>query len=101
MEQEEINQNELMGKKHKNVCRVLNYFKHLPILISTLPGCVSISAFTLLVGIPVGITSSAMALQICAITTGIKKYKSIIMKKKKKHDIIELLAKCKLNSIEV
>ena len=33
--------------------------------------------------------------------TGIKKYKSIIKKKKKKHDKVVLLAKTKLNSIEV
>ena len=26
---EEINQNELMSKKHKKVCRVLNYIDHL------------------------------------------------------------------------
>ena len=32
---------------------------------------------------------------------GIKNYKSIIKKKKKKHDKIVLLAKSKLNSIEV
>ena len=36
----------------------------------------------------------------CVITAGIKKYKSIV-KKKKKHDKIVLLAKSKLNSIEV
>ena len=35
------------------------------------------------------------------ITEGIKKYKSIIKKKKKKHDKILLLAKSKLNSVEV
>ena len=40
-------------------------------------------------------------IKICAITTGIKKYKSIIKKKRKKHNKIELLAKNKLNSIEV
>ena len=37
----------------------------------------------------------------CAITAGIKKYQSIIKKKKKKHDKIVLLAKFELNSIEV
>ena len=37
----------------------------------------------------------------CAITAGIKKYKAIIKKKKKKHDKIVLLGKYKLNSIEV
>ena len=47
-------------------------------------GCVSISAFVSLVGICIGITSSGIGLKICAITAGIKKYKSIYMKKKKK-----------------
>ena len=61
----------------------------------------SISAFALLFGIPIEITSSAVGLKICAITAGIKKYKSIIKKKKKKHDKIALLAKIKLNAIEV
>ena len=37
----------------------------------------------------------------CALAAGIKKYKSIIKKKKKKLDKIELLAKSKLNNIEV
>ena len=64
-----------MSKKHKKVCRVLNYIDHLLIVISTITGYVSISAFASLVGIPVGITSSAIGLNICAITVGIKKYK--------------------------
>ena len=55
----------------------------------------------MLAGIPVGITSSAVGLKICAIAAIIKKYKSIIKKKKKMHDQIVLLAKSKLNSIEV
>ena len=37
----------------------------------------------------------------CATTAGIRKYKSIITKKKKKDDKIVLLAKSKLNSIKV
>ena len=45
--------------------------------------------------------SSAIGLKICAITAGIKQYKSIIKKKKKKHEKIVLLAETKLNSIEV
>ena len=60
-----------------------------------------ISAFASLAGILIGITSSAIGLKICAIAAGIKKYKSIIKKKKKKHDKIVLLAKSKLNGIEV
>ena len=35
---EEVNQNKLMNKKHKNVCRVLNYIDHLLIKISTITG---------------------------------------------------------------
>ena len=58
-------------------------------------GCVSISAFVL-AGIHIVITISAIELKICIITAGIKKYKSIIKKEKKKHDKIVLLAKSKL-----
>ena len=57
---EEINRNELMSKKHKNVCRVLNYIDHSLAVISSITGCVSISAFASLVGIPIGIASSAI-----------------------------------------
>ena len=85
---EEINRNELMSKKHKKVCTTLNYIEHFLILASTITGCISISAFASLIGILIGITSSAIGLKICAITAGIKKYKSIIKKKKKKHDKI-------------
>ena len=51
--------------------------------------------------IPIGITSSAKGLKTWAITAGIKKYKSMIKKEKKKHDKIVLLGKYKLNDIEV
>ena len=98
---EEINQNELMSKKHKKVCGVLNYIEHSLIVISTITGCVSISAFVSLVCIPIGIMSSAIGLKMCAIAAGIKRYDSIIKKKTKKHDKIVLLAKSKLNGIEV
>ena len=52
---EEINRNELMIKKHKKVCTTLNYIKLSLILISPITGCVSISAFAFLVGVPIGI----------------------------------------------
>ena len=70
-------------------------------LISSVTGCVSISAFVSLVSILIGITSSAIGLKICIITAGIKKYKSVIKKKKKKHDKILSAAKFKLKSVEV
>ena len=77
---EEIKWNDLMSKKHKKVCRVLNYIEHLLTVISTIIGCASISAFSSLVAILIGIMSSESGLKICAETTGIKKYKSIIKK---------------------
>ena len=97
---EGINRNELMSKKHKKVCRVLNYIDRTFIAISAFTGFVSISAFASLVGIPIGFTSTAIGLKICVITAGIKKYKSKNKKRKKKHDKIVLLAKLELNSIE-
>ena len=90
-----------MSGKYKKACRYLNYAKHLLILASTVTGYVSISAFTSLVCVPVGITSSVVGISICGITAGIKQYKSIIQKKKKKHDRIVLLGKDKLNTIEI
>ena len=58
--------------------------------------------FVFLLGIPIGIMSYAIRFKICAITAGIKKYKSIIKKKKKKkQNKIVLLAKSKLSRIEV
>ena len=55
----------------------------------------------MLVGVPVGIASSATGLKVCTITGVIKKYKSIIKKKIKKHDEIAFSAKTKLNTIEI
>ena len=79
----------------------MNYVENLLILSSRIIGCVSISAFVSLVDINVGITSSSVGINICAIIAGIKKYKSIIKKKKKKHYKMVLLGKDKLNTIEV
>ena len=88
-----------MSKSHIKVCTTLNYIEHFFILGSTITGCISISAFVSLVGIPIGLMSPAMGLKIFSITAGIKKYKSLVKKKKKKHNKIVLLAKSKLNSI--
>ena len=90
-----------MSKRHGKVCATLNYIEHILILASTVIGCISVSVFTSLIGIPIEITSFPLGLKICAITVAIKKYKSIIKKNKNKHDKIVLLAKSKLNSTEV
>ena len=49
--------NHLVSKHHKNV---LNCIKHLLILVSAVTGYVSISAFASLLGIAIGIESSAV-----------------------------------------
>ena len=83
---EEIKQNELMSRKHIKVCTTLNYIEHFLIWASAITGCILISTFASLIGIPIKILSSAIGLKICAIAVEIKKHRSIIKKKKKKHD---------------
>ena len=63
---EEIKQNELMSKQHKKVCTTLSYIEHFLVLASTITACISISAFASLLGIPIGITGSAIGLKIRA-----------------------------------
>ena len=96
---DELKHNNLMSEQYKKTSYYLNYVENLLILASTVTGCISISAFASLVCVPVCITSSALGIYICAITAGIKKYKSII-KKKKKHGKTVLLGKDKLKTIE-
>ena len=59
---EEIKQNDLMSRKHKIFCTILNYTEHFVILASIITGFISISDFVSLLGIPIGITSSAIGL---------------------------------------
>ena len=91
----------MINNKHKKVPRILNYTENLFILAFSVNRCVSVYAFNPLVGIPVCIASSAAAIKICVITERIQKYKSIIKKKKKKHNKTVFLAKTKLNNVEV
>ena len=67
-----IKQNELMSRNHKKVFTTINYIEHFLILASTITGCISISVFNSLLGIPIGINSSAIGLKICAIVAVIK-----------------------------
>ena len=79
---DEIKHNDLLCKKKR--CKYLNYVENLFTLVSTVTGSVSISASALLVHVPIGIKSAVVGLNIFAIIAGIKKYKWIIKKKKKK-----------------
>ena len=90
-----------MSEKYKKTCKYLNSVENLFLLVSTVFGCVSISAFASLLCVPGGITSYAVGIKNCAITSGIKKHKSIIKKGEKNYGKIVLLWKDKLNTIEV
>ena len=68
----------MISKKHKKIFVTLNYIEHFFILASTIIGWVSMSAFASLIGMPIGITTFVIGLKVCAITTEIKKYKSMI-----------------------
>ena len=69
---DEMKHNDLLSEKYKKTCNYLNYFENFLILVSAVTVCVSISAFALLVRVPVGITSPAVGLNICAIMARIK-----------------------------
>ena len=60
-----------MSRKHNDLCSTLSYIEHFLILASTIIGCIPISAFPSLIGIPVGIMSSAKRLTIYTIAAGI------------------------------
>ena len=60
-----------MSKKRKKVSTSLSYVEL--VLASVITGCVSISAFASLIGIPIDIESFAVRLEIYGITAGIKK----------------------------
>ena len=79
-------------------------FKILFILVafdSAVSVCVSNSVFASLISVPIGFASSTVGIKICEITSEIKKYMSVIKKKRKKHDKIVLLGITKLDTIEV
>ena len=78
---EELEQNELMSKKPSKICATLNILNTLLILVVEVTGCISISAFAFLLDISIRISTSAIWLEIFAITAGIKKHKLIITKR--------------------
>ena len=64
------------------MCKALNYFGRFLVFVSVVSGCVSISAFASLVGVPVGISSFVVGLKIYAIAAEIKNFQYIINKKR-------------------
>ena len=61
----------------------LNHFKHFLVLGYAVSGCVLISAFVSFADVSRGIARSTIRSKICAATTRIKKYNSVIKKRRK------------------
>ena len=96
-----INERKSYIRKLNKYITVFEYIDKILIFLSATSGGVSIISVISIVGVPVGIASASFTL-IFSIAKGIIK---ILLKttrnKKKKHDNILMLAKSKLNSIEI
>ena len=90
----------MLSNKNKRVCKSLNYTEHFFALVFVVTICVSISAFVSLIDISKRIMSSAIWSNIWARIARIKKYKSLIKKKKRKLYEIALLAETNLDYIK-
>ena len=80
--------------------QLLIYIDKILTILSAASGAVSITSFTSVVGAPVEIASAGFTILFALTTAIIKKLWKTTRNKKKKHDIILMLAKGKLNSIE-
>ena len=79
----------------------LNYFEHFLIFNSAVTGCVSISASGSSVGVPVGITSSAVGLKFAQLLQDLKNISLSSRKREKSLIVLVWIAKTKLNTIKV
>ena len=96
----EIKERELMSKKLSKYISFFDCFdRSLTVLLAT-SGRVSIASFTTVIGTPVGIASASFSLVFSLCTGLVKKILKATRNKKKKHNIIVMLARSKLNSIE-
>ena len=89
-----------MSKKLSKYIAAFDYFDKALIVLSGTSGVISITSFTSITAVPVGIASASFNL-VFFLTTGIvKKLLKITRNKKKKRNNILVLAKVKLNSFE-
>ena len=71
------------------------------IVLSVTSGTISIASLSTVTGIPVGITSASLNLAFSLCIGLLKKLLKATRNKKKKHNKIVMLARSKLNSIEI
>ena len=97
----EINERKSCIKKLNKYITVFEYIDKILIILSATSGGVSIISFLSIAGVPVGIASASFTLVFSIAKGIIKMLLKITRNKKKKHDNIFMLAKSKLNSIEI
>ena len=96
----EIKERKDIVKKISKYIIAFDYADKVFITLSASFGTLSIASYATVVGIPAGIAGATLAL-IFTVTTGVvKTLLNITKKKKKKHNKIIALARCKLNIIE-
>ena len=97
----EIQERETISNKLCKSIATVDYMDKVQIVLSATSGGVSIISHANVIGIPVGIINSNFPLVFSLATRIIKKLLKETRKKKKKHSKIIMLAKSKLNSIEI
>ena len=97
----EINQRKLCSKKLSKYVTAFDYIDKILIVLSATTGAVCIVFRATVVDASVGIANAAFTIVFSLATGIIKKLLSTTKNKKKKHDKIPVLAKNKLNSIEI
>ena len=90
-----------MSKKLSKYMSFFYYFDRSLIVLSVTSGAVSIASFAIVIAAPIGITSVSLSLAFSLCTGLVKKLSKATRNKKKRHNKIVMLAKTKLNSIEI
>ena len=97
----EIMERELISKEISKYIASLDYFDKSFNVLSILSGSISIASLATVIGAPAGRIEASCGFTF-SITSGfVKKFLKTIRNKKKKHNKIFMLARSKLNSIEI
>ena len=96
----EIRERELISKNISIYITSLDYFDKSLNVVSILSGSISIVSFVTIIGVPAGIIVASCSFTFW-ITSGIIKRFLKTIRNKKKHNKIVMLARSKLNSLEI
>ena len=96
----EIKERKDIIKKLSKYIVAFDYADKVFITLSASFGTLSIASYATVVGIPAGIAGASLTLIFTTTTGVVKTFLNITRKKKKKHNKIIALARCKLNIIE-